>query len=702
MRQAKTGNGVSRFFRARGSSRPGRAVFRGRTVLVAALSIGLGVSTVEASTASAATWNLPAGEIAAATGLNNYLEQPEIAIAADGTATVVWNRRFNGSDFVVQAATRPPGANTFGPVEDLSSPIQVLRGLEIAVAPDGETTVVWSRSDGSTDLVQARTRPAGSNTFGAVEDLSSTAPTITDLRIAVAANGETTVVWTRNTGLLPPTLQATTRPAGSNTFGAVEDLTPVGQDIINPEVAVAPNGETTVVWTQRGLSSNWLVQARTRPAGSNTFGAVEDLASSGLSGFAPKAAAGPNGETTVVWTRGGGSQVVQARTRPAGSNTFGDAQDLSVANLNSSNRPDVAIAANGETTVLWTTFFPGSGDVGQARTRPAGSSAFGAVEGISEVSNQSVPRLAVAPDGAATVIWEREDVDPLTGLTVFTVQTASRPAGSSAFGAVTNLSAAGAEPTSSRVATAPDGSNTAVWVQAGTSLQVASSDPTTYPLAVQLAGKGEGKVASSPAGIECGSTCEALFKLSTKVTLTATPAPGSSFTGWSGAGCSGTGSCVVTMSEARSVTATFSGKKPKLGLSLGGPKKVRAGRAFRVGIRVTNRGAKKPTPVGSRATKAETVKTCLEVPRKLFVTRVQKGAKTRGRTICWTRASLGTSKWVSYKVSLRSSSYSGGSEALRASATANGESGTTTNASRSLKIRLVDPRPAPKPFPPTD
>jgi hypothetical protein len=40
------------------------------------------------------------------------------------------------------------------------------------------------------------------------------------------------------------------------------------------------------------------------------------------------------------------------------------------------------------------------------------------------------------------------------------------------------------------------------------------------------------------------------------VTLVATPGAFSTFAGWSGA-CSGTGTCVVTMSQARNVTATF-------------------------------------------------------------------------------------------------------------------------------------------------
>jgi endoglucanase len=40
------------------------------------------------------------------------------------------------------------------------------------------------------------------------------------------------------------------------------------------------------------------------------------------------------------------------------------------------------------------------------------------------------------------------------------------------------------------------------------------------------------------------------------VTLTASAASGSTFAGWSGA-CTGTGTCTVSMSAARSVTATF-------------------------------------------------------------------------------------------------------------------------------------------------
>jgi hypothetical protein len=79
---------------------------------------------------------------------------------------------------------------------------------------------------------------------------------------------------------------------------------------------------------------------------------------------------------------------------------------------------------------------------------------------------------------------------------------------------------------------------------------------TTYSLSVTKTGSGAGTVTSSPSGISCGSTCSASFAEGTSVSLTASPASGSTFTGWSGA-CSGTGGCSVTMSQARSVSANF-------------------------------------------------------------------------------------------------------------------------------------------------
>jgi uncharacterized delta-60 repeat protein len=78
-------------------------------------------------------------------------------------------------------------------------------------------------------------------------------------------------------------------------------------------------------------------------------------------------------------------------------------------------------------------------------------------------------------------------------------------------------------------------------------------------LSITKSGSGTGKVTSTPAGIHCGPSCAHSYAYGTTVTLTASPAANSTFKGWSGA-CSGTGTCSVTMKQARSTEATFAAK----------------------------------------------------------------------------------------------------------------------------------------------
>ena len=83
----------------------------------------------------------------------------------------------------------------------------------------------------------------------------------------------------------------------------------------------------------------------------------------------------------------------------------------------------------------------------------------------------------------------------------------------------------------------------------------ATFDTQTFPLNVTI--EGLGGVSSNPEGISCPEGCTANFPQGTQVTLTAQGAPGYEFEGWEGAGCTGNGTCVVTMNAAQSVTASF-------------------------------------------------------------------------------------------------------------------------------------------------
>jgi M6 family metalloprotease-like protein len=83
--------------------------------------------------------------------------------------------------------------------------------------------------------------------------------------------------------------------------------------------------------------------------------------------------------------------------------------------------------------------------------------------------------------------------------------------------------------------------------------------PVSFTLSVSK--NGSGTVSSSPAGISCGASCGADFSSGASVTLSAAPDAGWTFSGWGGA-CSGTGSCLVSMTSDKTVTAAFTAALP--------------------------------------------------------------------------------------------------------------------------------------------
>jgi uncharacterized repeat protein (TIGR01451 family) len=128
-------------------------------------------------------------------------------------------------------------------------------------------------------------------------------------------------------------------------------------------------------------------------------------------------------------------------------------------------------------------------------------------------------------------------------------------------------------------ATAATGSDFVQWMESGdcsdgvvTMIEslfcTAIFELETRSLSVATAGDGSGTVTSSPVGISCPGDCGEDYDYGQEVTLTPTPASGSTFAGWSGdADCS---DGVVTMDSNRLCTATFDVETHSLTVSLAG------------------------------------------------------------------------------------------------------------------------------------
>ena len=78
-----------------------------------------------------------------------------------------------------------------------------------------------------------------------------------------------------------------------------------------------------------------------------------------------------------------------------------------------------------------------------------------------------------------------------------------------------------------------------------------------HEVAVSRSGSGTGRVVSSPAGVDCGSSCSKAFDYGSKVALTAIPDAGSTFSKWTGVCAGQAATCHLTVNTAVSTNAVF-------------------------------------------------------------------------------------------------------------------------------------------------
>jgi Divergent InlB B-repeat domain len=189
--------------------------------------------------------------------------------------------------------------------------------------------------------------------------------------------------------------------------------------------------------------------------------------------------------------------------------------------------------------------------------------------------------------------------------------------------------------------------------------------PSEFALTVSLGGSGSGTVTSSPGSINCGIVCSGAFAAGAEIALTATPASGSTFAGWSG-DCTGTGACKITMSQTRSVTATFE-KAPTPPPS--------------AGTAVVARTAK------VKGGKAQLKLTCKgEGPCKgslKLTAKIKSGAKTKSLTIGKASFSLGAGASKTLKVKLSGPA----KQALAKGKTLKAKAGGTGVAASTVKLK---------------
>lgn len=338
-------------------------------------------------------------------GAGEMASGPDVAVADDGTATVVWSAR-SGGEFRV-FARRIAANGVRGATAQLSAAGGDALAPRVAVAPDGTATVVWTRWDGADFRIQERRIAADGAAEEATRTLSGSGQNAFDPQVGVAPDGEATVVWKRFDGF--NYLAQVRRVAPDGTAEAPSQrLSESGRGAADPQVAVAGDGSALAVWSRFVEGTESVVQAR-RIEADGSLASTATLSAAGGSAVQPQPALGPDGAGTVVWDRFDGSNwVIQSQRLTAAGAAVGAPVNLS-ASGRSAAEPQLALDGAGVATVVWDRY-DGSNFVVQARrVDAAGAPGPSAVQLSAGGRDAADPQLSLSPDGDATVLWSRFD-----------------------------------------------------------------------------------------------------------------------------------------------------------------------------------------------------------------------------------------------------------------------------------------------------
>jgi hypothetical protein len=321
----------------------------------------------------------PAADLSAA---GEVSMNPDVAVDAAGTSTVVWDEQ-TSEGFVVRAR-RVTGAGQLGPTASLSAPGAAAAYPRVVVDPSGRATVVWKRSvTVDSALVQAR-RIAADGSLGPILDLSGPAATIGGPEADLTGSGTVVVVWTASDAGSPrPVRVQARRIAAGGTVGPLLEPFRGGPPpqffAGSAQVGGDALDNATVVWSRLNdtTAGSILVEAR-RIAADGGLGPVRPVMT------LPKL---PNGgsRTSIVVEPGGlativalsdfgadGTSSLLAR-RLAADGTLGALHTLSAGVARCSGvGPGTAVSAGGRATIVWGCFTAGSSPDAGVRGRHIG------------------------------------------------------------------------------------------------------------------------------------------------------------------------------------------------------------------------------------------------------------------------------------------------------------------------------------------
>ncbi|MDO8213046.1 HtaA domain-containing protein [Conexibacter sp. CPCC 206217] len=391
----------------------------------------------------------------------------DLALDRAGTATLAWAQSDDQSTMwtdpavqSVRVSRRPAGASWQTPQEiasvarAASSNYTVIVGPKVAVDGAGRATVAWGERTAADSVTVRAATAAADGSWSAPATLATVTAPSTSFTIAVdvAADGDAAIAWQGAAAV-----ELATRAGAAGAWSAPQTVDATTVDIADTiGLGRDQDDALTIVWRTGADNATREIKTRTRAAGGG-LGAVATLTTA--AGFAsrPAVAVDAAGAAVATW---GSDAGPRAAARPAGSSAvWTPPAVLASGSANAATTqtgaparitggtgiPSAAFDAHGTATVVWPEAADaGAGTPSRVRAQRFGNDgSWGAAETVAEeatAANPAVwPRIALGPDGAATVAWTSRVAPSFSGGVVVLsggeIRVANRAAGETAWSA---------------------------------------------------------------------------------------------------------------------------------------------------------------------------------------------------------------------------------------------------------------------------
>ncbi len=441
-----------------------------RTVRASVLTVVLAALAVPAAADASPGWVTPVSTLSSA----GSSIPPHVASDARGDTAVAWS---DGSGNVFESE-RPVGGS-FSPATQISQATGQALG-SVGIDDAGLIYVFLVTGEGTaSSKPNVATKPIGGATWTItpLAGTSSSDPPQAPLVGAVTPSGKAIAVWLQGhtAGNEQSSLQYATKPAGSSTWSAKATVTNSGYQgnftsPNSPVLAVDPAGDAALAFTRYDANFiNNITWGTTLASGAGSWTSANPLWVNAFGDTLqgqPVVAMAPDGTATAAWVRNdhAGNAIVQFATKALNAGSWAQAaaddaaagaNDLSLRTGNAS-APAIATEPDGTTTIAWSQ----DGTLEQA-TRPAGSTAWSAATQIpNSLTNVAGADLIPGSDGSLVALWSGQDAGSHQ-----IVAGARRRAGSSGFTALPDLPGTGNQTPAG--ASDDQGNIATAWVNSG-------------------------------------------------------------------------------------------------------------------------------------------------------------------------------------------------------------------------------------------